>query len=57
MCSPVPCDHCGKTTWAGCGMHVAEVLARIPKEDRCVCAHVPLRPAAWYPRTSYGARR
>lgn len=25
----------GKTTWAGCGQHVDQVLAGVPGEDRC----------------------
>jgi hypothetical protein len=24
-----------KTTWAGCGMHVDQVLAGVPEQDRC----------------------
>lgn len=53
MCSPAPCPHCGKVTWRGCGMHVEQVMARVPDSQRCACAHAPSRPAAWYPRTPY----
>lgn len=35
MCRPVVCKTCGKTTWAGCGMHVNQVLAGVPASDRC----------------------
>ena len=35
MCHPVSCRKCGKTTWAGCGMHVNQVMARVPKSNRC----------------------
>lgn len=35
MCSPVRCRTCGKTTWAGCGRHVASVKARVPAENWC----------------------
>ena len=35
MCSPATCKTCGKTTWAGCGMHVDQVMAGVPKADRC----------------------
>ena len=35
MCSPATCHSCGKTTWAGCGMHVDQVLAGVPRADRC----------------------
>jgi hypothetical protein len=29
------CKKCGKTTWAGCGMHVDQVLAGVSQADRC----------------------
>ncbi|WP_207570180.1 hypothetical protein, partial [Mycolicibacter kumamotonensis] len=35
MCYPVPCRVCGKTTWDGCGEHVAEVRAQVPPEQWC----------------------
>ncbi|UAL31163.1 hypothetical protein K8W59_06745 [Nocardioides rotundus] len=35
MCRAVSCKKCGKTTWAGCGQHVDQVLARVPRADRC----------------------
>lgn len=35
MCRAVRCKQCGKTTWAGCGMHVDQVLAGVPQADRC----------------------
>jgi hypothetical protein len=35
MCRPVACKVCGKTTWAGCGMHVDQVLAGVPRQERC----------------------
>ena len=35
MCRPATCRTCGKTTWAGCGMHVDQVMASVPREDRC----------------------
>jgi hypothetical protein len=35
MCRPVLCKQCGKTTWAGCGMHVDQVLAGVAASDRC----------------------
>lgn len=38
MCRPATCRHCRKTTWAGCGMHVDRVLARVPAAERCACA-------------------
>ena len=35
MCRAVKCRKCGKTTWAGCGMHVDKVMAGVPMSDRC----------------------
>ncbi|MFZ0529225.1 MAG: hypothetical protein WAL91_01650 [Propionicimonas sp.] len=35
MCSPVSCRTCGKTTWSGCGQHVAQVKARVPAGQWC----------------------
>lgn len=35
MCRAVRCRTCGKTTWAGCGRHVDQVMAKVPPEDRC----------------------
>ncbi|HET8718144.1 MAG TPA: hypothetical protein VFM50_10380 [Nocardioidaceae bacterium] len=35
MCRAVTCRTCGKTTWAGCGQHVDQVLAGVPSAQRC----------------------
>lgn len=35
MCQVVTCRTCGKTTWAGCGQHVDQVLRQVPKVQRC----------------------
>ena len=35
MCRKVTCDTCGKPTWAGCGQHVEQALAGVPKAARC----------------------
>jgi hypothetical protein len=35
MCQPVPCEVCGKVTWAGCGLHIEEVRAMVRPEDWC----------------------
>ncbi|MFI2489272.1 hypothetical protein ACH47X_20345 [Promicromonospora kroppenstedtii] len=35
MCRAVTCTTCGKTTWAGCGQHVDDVMAGVPRRDRC----------------------
>jgi len=35
MCRAVTCRQCGKVTWAGCGQHVDQVMAGVPKSRRC----------------------
>ncbi|MCK8476171.1 MULTISPECIES: hypothetical protein [Microbacterium] len=35
MCRAVRCKTCGKTTWAGCGEHVAEVRRTVPAAQWC----------------------
>ena len=37
MCSPAICNQCRKVTYSGCGMHVEQVLASVPTENRCTC--------------------
>jgi len=38
MCRPATCRTCDKPTYAGCGQHVEQVLANVPKNQRCKCA-------------------
>ncbi len=38
MCSPATCKKCSKTTWSGCGAHVQQVMARVPKAQQCTCS-------------------
>lgn len=35
MCRPATCDICGKTTWAGCGLHIEEVRVQVPADQWC----------------------
>lgn len=37
MCSQIRCRTCGKPTWAGCGAHIEQALANVPKSERCRC--------------------
>lgn len=37
MCSKATCKQCGKPTWKGCGNHVEQALAGVPKNQRCSC--------------------
>ena len=51
MCRPVPCQVCGKTTWAGCGQHIAQVKATVPASQWCNGTHTPEQLAAAQPQT------
>ncbi|ASR55752.1 hypothetical protein ACT17Q_01485 [Cellulomonas sp. CW35] len=35
MCYPATCKTCGKTTWKGCGQHVADVKRSVPASQWC----------------------
>lgn len=35
MCQAVTCKKCGKTTWAGCGQHVDQVMHGVSSAQRC----------------------
>ena len=37
MCRRVECHKCGRPTYAGCGMHVEQVLGNVPPAQRCRC--------------------
>ena len=37
MCRRVECQACGKPTYAGCGMHIEQVLGDVPAASRCRC--------------------
>ncbi|NHI15632.1 hypothetical protein [Microbacterium excoecariae] len=39
MCRPATCRTCGKTTWAGCGQHVAQVKRTVPSREWCGGSH------------------
>jgi len=41
MCRQVMCRTCGLATWSGCGQHVDQVMAGVPKSERCVCPPTP----------------
>ncbi len=40
MCRAVTCKTCGKTTWAGCGQHIASVKRGVPASQWCDGQHV-----------------
>lgn len=54
MCRAVTCKKCGKTTWAGCGQHVDDVMRGVPRADRCEGHATEASPQA--PPTSFLAR-
>jgi hypothetical protein len=39
MCFESTCQHCKKSTWAGCGAHLQSVFRDIPMEKRCFCGY------------------
>jgi hypothetical protein len=54
MCRRVDCSKCGRPTYAGCGAHIEEVLASVPKAERCRCRESESREAAPLDRTTSG---
>lgn len=55
MCRAVTCRKCGKTTWAGCGQHVNEVMRGVPNAQRC-SGHEHDVPAAKVPSSGIFSR-
>ncbi|NYG16914.1 hypothetical protein BJ956_001433 [Arthrobacter psychrochitiniphilus] len=46
MCRAAKCRKCQKATWAGCGQHVKQVMAHVPRNERCACdPNAPKKPA------------
>lgn len=37
MCRLVSCPQCGRPDFAGCGLHVEQVLGDVPRPQRCQC--------------------
>jgi hypothetical protein len=50
MCHPTRCPNCGKTTWTGCGKHVADVRAGIPADQWCAGHDEALPDLSWLRR-------
>ena len=46
MCRGVRCKTCGKTTWSGCGHHIATVKAGLPADQWCPGGHSKAEEAA-----------
>lgn len=49
MCRRVECSKCKKPTYAGCGKHIEQVLADVPRESRCTCRDERARESAAQP--------
>ena len=45
MCQRVECPKCGRPTYAGCGLHVEQVLGNVPPAERCRCREEQLKNA------------
>jgi hypothetical protein len=45
MCSQTTCKNCGKPTWKGCGQHIEQALANVPRDQRCSCTPEELAAA------------
>jgi len=46
MCQRVECPKCGRPTYAGCGLHVEQVLGNVPPAERCRCREEQPKNAA-----------
>lgn len=46
MCRRVDCPKCGRPTFAGCGLHVEQVLGNVPPAQRCRCREQSATPAS-----------
>jgi hypothetical protein len=56
MCHRVTCRTCNKPTYRGCGMHVEQVLAGVPKSQRCGCDRTQKSPAGGWAQGRAGDR-
>ena len=52
MCRATTCRTCGKTTWAGCGQHMDQVMRAVPDAQRCPghSDDVPAAPSGFLAR-------
>ncbi|SFJ75459.1 hypothetical protein [Cellulomonas sp. KH9] len=46
MCRATTCRVCGRTTWAGCGQHVASVKQGVPASQWCDGTHTAAQTEA-----------
>ncbi|GAA4984776.1 hypothetical protein [Kitasatospora paranensis] len=50
MCRRAICRTCSRITYAGCGMHVEQVLAGVPAANRCACDKATRQTGGWLGR-------
>ena len=56
MCRRIDCPKCGRPTFAGCGMHVEQVLGNVPPAQRCRCREEPRKNAGESPGADIRSR-
>ncbi len=49
MCRRITCRTCNKPSFAGCGLHIEDVLGDVAPEDRCSCDSMAKR-GGWLSR-------
>jgi len=54
MCRRVECRQCARPTYAGCGMHVEQVLGDVPAAKRCRCREAKPKAKDAQPKTATG---
>jgi hypothetical protein len=54
MCRRATCPTCNKPTYAGCGMHIEQVLGDVPVAQRCACRDAAAKPAPGAPTAKRG---
>ncbi|KAI7820647.1 hypothetical protein BC939DRAFT_457247 [Gamsiella multidivaricata] len=57
MCHRVICHDCGKYTWEGCGLHIAQALAGLSLEQICSCDDDHDSEHSWATITSPTSKR
>ena len=57
MCQRATCKNCGKATYRGCGMHVEQVLAGVPRAQRCSCSPDEMRKDGGLVARLFGNRK
>ncbi|EGS20622.1 uncharacterized protein CTHT_0024560 [Thermochaetoides thermophila DSM 1495] len=57
MCFQTSCPNCSKTTWRGCGGHIANVFANVAEDQWCTCEpKVEVNGKQYPPQVGKGTR-